>query len=86
MGATSSFQAVNLQDPASSLAFLKRLADTTGVQPTHGVLPLAQDIARQIPEIKQRSLLVNIEAVVARISTRLYAGAPTLMKRMSMQP
>lgn len=71
-------QAVNLEDPAQSLSFLKRLADHTGIQPTDGVWPLSREVAQQIPEIRERALLHNIDAVMTRISKNLQSGATNL--------
>lgn len=71
-------QAVDLLDPSQSLSFFKRLADRTKVQPAYGVLPLAQDVAEQIPEIKTRSLLANIEAVMTRLSRHMTAGTENI--------
>lgn len=68
-------QAVDLLDPARSLAFFRRLAAITNRQPEEGVLGLAQEVARQIPEIQQRSRISNVDAVLKKISTSLKSGS-----------
>ena len=68
------YQAVDLLNPSLSFPFLKRLAALTGVQPAEGALPLAHEIAEEIPAIRHRQRLASLEQVVGRVAERMKSG------------
>jgi len=72
------YQAADLLTPSLSFPFLKRLATLTGAQPAEGVLPLAHEIAQEIPAIRHRQRLASLEQVVGRLAERMRSGSDNI--------
>lgn len=72
------FQSVKLDDATSVTQFLRSVADRTGCQPSSGVVPLAAEVAREVPAIQQRQLVANLEQVFGRLSRNIRSGADNI--------
>jgi hypothetical protein len=68
------YQSANLLSPTSSLPLLKRVAETTRVQPADGVLRLAHSIAKEIPKIRERQRQASVEEVITRVGENMGSG------------
>jgi len=69
------YQAADLLVPTRSLPLLQRLAPATGAQPAEGVLPLAHEIAEEIPRIQARIEFASAGQAATRIATHIRAGS-----------
>jgi TIR domain len=73
-------QAVDLLDPSQTMNLFNRFAGVTKVQPTAGVLPLARDVAKQVPEIIVRARQANVADVIARLAINMQAGTDNIQE------
>jgi hypothetical protein len=76
----STFQAVDLLEPARLSPLLNRWAESTRVLPTPGVIPLANEVAREAEAILARQRLENLDAVLTRVASNLPSGTDNIRR------
>ncbi|SPT52065.1 toll/interleukin-1 receptor domain-containing protein [Actinomadura madurae] len=72
------FQSVILTDVSSVMRFLKALSGATGNSPVDGTRRLANEITQEIPLIRERQALGDIERAITRVGSRLRSGTPNI--------
>jgi TIR domain len=68
------FQAVNLADPTSVAGFLRSICSKTGVEPPEGIRPLTNEIVLEVPRIRARQALGDVERAAGQIRENLRTG------------
>lgn len=75
------FQSVNLADWTSVAAFLRSVSVKTGIEPTEGIRPLTNEIVHEIPRIRARQALADVERATALIRVNLRGGTDNINSR-----
>jgi hypothetical protein len=75
------FQSVNLDNASSVAAFLRSIADKTGVEPAEGIRPLTNEIAQEVPRIRERQALGDVERAAGLIQVNLHGGTDNIQAR-----
>lgn len=68
------FQTVDLLEVSSSTRFLRAIADRTGCEPTSGVTPVAHQMVREIPRIRERQAVADLERTLERLQRTVTAN------------
>jgi acyl carrier protein phosphodiesterase len=69
---------VKLDDGSSVTRFLRAVADRTGTEPPEGVVPLANELAKEVARIQKRQALADLEEVFKRIARNLQSGTDNI--------
>jgi hypothetical protein len=75
------FQSVNLSDVSSVAAFLRSISTKTGVEPAEGIRPLANEIVQEVPRIRARQALGDVERAAESIRANLRGGTDNIDPR-----
>lgn len=75
------FQSVNLTDASSVAAFLRSISNKTGVEPTEGIRPLTNEIVQEVPRIRARQALSDVERAAGLIRANLRGGTDNINAR-----
>ena len=75
------FQSVNLADATSVAAFLRSISDKTGIQPAEGIRPLTNEIIQEVPRIRARQALGDVERAVGLMRTNVRGGTDNINAR-----
>jgi hypothetical protein len=75
------FQSVNLVDVPSVVAFLRSIANKTGVQPAEGIRSLANEIVQEVPRIRARQAQDDVARVARNLQENLRGGAGNINPR-----
>jgi len=75
------FQSVTLSDVSSVVSFLRSISVKTGVEPAEGIRPLANEIVYEVPRIRARQALGDVERAAESIRTNLRGGTGNIDAR-----
>ena len=75
------FQSVNLSDASSVAAFLRSISTKTGVEPAEGIRPLTNEIVYEVPRIRARQALGDVERAAELIRVNLRGGTDNIDAR-----
>jgi hypothetical protein len=75
------FQSVNLADVSSVAAFLRSISAKTGVEPAEGIRPLTNEIVHEVPRIRARQALGDVERAAGLIEVNLHGGTDNINPR-----
>jgi hypothetical protein len=75
------FQSVDLADGSSVAEFLRSVSAKTGVQPAEGIRPLTNEIVYEVPRIRARQALGDVERAAERIRVNLFGGTGNVNSR-----
>lgn len=75
------FQSANLADATSVATFLRSISNKTGVQPTEGIRPLTNEIIQEVPRIRARQALGDVERATSLIRTNVRGGTDNINAR-----
>lgn len=75
------FQSVVMSDVSSVMRFVRSVADSTGIEPDEGVRPLVNEIVAEIPRIREREALRDLEGAVRRLSHSIRSGTSNVDPR-----
>lgn len=75
------FQSVDLLDISSTVRFLRSLADRSGREPTSGVTPLAHQIVKEVPRIRDRQALGDLERAINKLHLSLQSNQTNVDSR-----
>ena len=75
------FQSVNLTDVSSLAVFLRTISAKTGVEPAEGIRPLANEIVFEVPRIRARQALGDVERAAELIQANLHGGTDNINPR-----
>jgi hypothetical protein len=80
-GPMQAMQAVNLLDVSSVAWLLRSIADKTGVEPTEGIRPLTNEIVQEVPRIRARQAMGDLERAARLIQANLHSGTENINAR-----
>ncbi|WP_290655581.1 toll/interleukin-1 receptor domain-containing protein [Kocuria sp.] len=72
------YQSVKLDDVSSVTGYFRSVADDTGVQPSAGVIPLARQVVREVPDIQRRQAVADLEKVFDRLARHIQSGSTNI--------
>lgn len=75
------FQSVNLADVSSVAAFLRSISAKTGVEPVEGIRPLTNEIVHEVPRVRARQALGDVERAAGLIEVNLRGGTDNINPR-----
>lgn len=75
------FQSVTLTDQSSVARFLRSISGKTGVQPAEGIRSLTNEIVQEVPRIRARQALGDVERAVGRIRENMRSGTDNIDAR-----